>query len=266
MNEQKANKKLIIIIIAVVAAVVLIASGITAAAIIYKHRTQVIVEEITDDSTTTMLSTEEDSTSDEPILEETTQEPTTEVAVKPIGESYGDIVDEYEQKYGYFSKTNPYVTGVCYLNLLDFDADGVDELLILYNTDSNSDEKFYYDIFTYTDQGAEKIASKKLNCVTYDTMQNICYYEEYDTNKVYIYDVDDFDAEETYGSLWTKEGNSFNEAHSLNLTDGFYRLDGDYYAQNDFEEDMFAVSWLDIGTDETEEDLAFTRKCISKMD
>ena len=200
-----------------------------------------------------------------PSKAKTTTKPSTTKKAVSISKAYWDIVEEYEDDYGYFESSDRFVTGVCSLYLIDYDDDGVDELTLIYNTDSYSGQ-FKYDIWTYKNGSAVKVSSRKLRCQTYDMVQNFRTFTNRHTNKTYVYEVEDFDEEIVYGSLYTKEGDRLEEAYCLNLYDGRYRLDGEFFSQNDFEENEFISNYEDIGLEGTEEDIAFVKKCIAKMD
>lgn len=62
---------------------------------------------------------------------------------KPINEQYADIVKEYEEQYGVISKdrdifySSDALGGVSYIDLIDFNGDGVLELLIIFDQCTN---------------------------------------------------------------------------------------------------------------------------------
>lgn len=190
---------------------------------------------------------------------------TAKTATNTISEAYWGVVEDYENKYGDFKNTQPYVTGLCWLELIDFDADGTQELFVAYNDNKNSDSNFKYDIWSYKSGDAVKIASRKLKTGDYDTAKTVHIYVEKATKQSYVYEVDDFEYESVEGSLYTKSGNEFTESYSLIMAESMYRLDRDWYDDDEFSEE-FKMYTIDIGSEETETYIADAKRIISRMD
>lgn len=90
------------------------------------------------------------------------------LSTEAIYSEYRLIVEEYEQKYGelcsvpvneYYSR----IGGLCYLELVDFDNNGTEELLIAYDTDSSSYGHIIVDIWGVVDGNIEELYSLKAN-------------------------------------------------------------------------------------------------------
>lgn len=105
-------------------------------------------------------------------------------------QSYIHIIEKYEQQYGIATlhsidngNSGAYLSGVCFLKLLDFDRDGEKELMLVYEVDDNS---YCSEIFDYINGTCAMLYSTKEVYTTsgspYKTSIVLANYEE----KIYL--------------------------------------------------------------------------------
>lgn len=186
-------------------------------------------------------------------------------ASSSISSAFYAKVEEYEAKYGTFKSTYPYVTGVSYVGLIDFDADGTDELLMVYNNDKNSSDNFNYVVFAYYKGEAVKIADRNVLTGDYDTSKNMAIYYSNDDGMAFIGEVYDYEYEFEKSNLYSKQGETFVRFYDLDAREDKYTLDGEEYSESEFN-DMFETEYLNIGHEDTENEIADAKRIIAHMD
>ncbi len=186
-------------------------------------------------------------------------------ASSSISSAFYAKVEEYEAKYGTFKSTYPYVTGVSYVGLIDFDADGTDELLMVYNNDKNSSDNFNYVVFAYNKGEAVKIADRNVLTGDYDTSKNMAIYYSNDDGMAFIGEVYDYEYEFEKSNLYSKQGETFVRFYDLDAREDKYTLDGEEYSESEFN-DMFETEYLNIGHEDTENEIADAKRIIAHMD
>lgn len=87
---------------------------------------------------------------------------------------YADKFKEYKNKYGNISEkyegdhtSSLYLEGLCYANLIDFNNDNLDELLLVYFDKKN--QKYHYDVYGYKNDDI-KLLESSIN--SYKTLQD----------------------------------------------------------------------------------------------
>ncbi len=201
------------------------------------------------------------------VYDETTEVSKTTKASSSssISSAFYAKVEEYEAKYGTFKRTSPYVTGVSYVGLIDFDADGTDELLMVYNDNKKTSDNFNYVVFAYSNGEAVKIADRNVLTGDYDTSKNIAIYYSNDDGRAYISEVYDFEYEFVKSNLYSKDGLSFVKSYKLDAREDKYTLDSEEYSESDFN-NMFETEYLNIGHEDTENEIGDNKRIIAHMD
>ena len=113
-----------------------------------------------------------DISQDNIVGEEATEKDTVTI----MYQEYYDKLIELQNKYGLcediaeeiddpFLEENCYLTGLCFAKLIDFDADGTEEMILAYNTGQSSDEDFFQDyiveVWAYQGSAIQKVYSDK---------------------------------------------------------------------------------------------------------
>lgn len=96
---------------------------------------------------------------------------TCKVTVKPANKktlarlAYKELIQKYQKKYGKASTGNIqgvfYWKGLCFCKLLDFNGDGIEELILVYQNGKNvvSNIKYNVELWTFNGKAAKKVAS-----------------------------------------------------------------------------------------------------------
>lgn len=95
----------------------------------------------------------------------TTTKVTKVSQVKQAKVKYRNLINRYEKKYG--TAQTGYIEGVfywkglCFAKLLDFDGDGIQELILVYQTGSRkvSDIKYHVEMWSFNGKNAKRVAS-----------------------------------------------------------------------------------------------------------
>lgn len=88
-----------------------------------------------------------------------------ELEVSIRRDDYSSIIESYEEKYGvcssdYYDEYSEKLTGLCFAKLIDFDQNGIDELILVY---TKINENGYYNVaeysvYSYDDETMETIS------------------------------------------------------------------------------------------------------------
>ena len=189
---------------------------------------------------------------------------TTTAAEKSLGQAYSDTVADYESRYGQYKDTYPFVTGVCMIQLTDLDNDGTEDLILAYNDNSNDDANYNYDVFTYRNGEAVKLASRRLMTGDYDTMKTVAFLTDKSTNVTYIEEVEDFEYEYVYSHLYTIKNGNFTEADTFVEDEGSYYIGDSEYDYMTFS-DRYWEEYITIGMDTTKKDLEDAKRLLNNM-
>lgn len=79
--------------------------------------------------------------------------------------AYKKLIQKYEEKYGKAKLVNTagyhYWTGLCFAKLLDFNGDGVDELILAYQREkrNTNNVKYYVELWTFEEKNTKNICS-----------------------------------------------------------------------------------------------------------
>ena len=78
--------------------------------------------------------------------------------------AYRSLIRKYEKKYGIakLNKQKKFWTGLCFAKLLDFNGDGVDELILAYQTETSKIDnvKYHVELWKYDGKSAKKVTSR----------------------------------------------------------------------------------------------------------
>ena len=78
--------------------------------------------------------------------------------------AYRSLIKKYEKKYGAakLNKQNQFWTGLCYAKLLDFNNDGINELILTYQTERYNKDKVQYhvELWKYDGKSAKRVTSR----------------------------------------------------------------------------------------------------------
>lgn len=78
--------------------------------------------------------------------------------------AYRNLIEKYETEYGSASlnEQEQFWTGLCFAKLLDFNGDGVDELILAYQTETSNVDNVEYtvELWEFDGSSAEKVASQ----------------------------------------------------------------------------------------------------------
>ena len=135
---------------------------------------------------------------------------------------YADVVENFIGRYGNLSfggsDNEFYAQGVFKIDLIDFNQDGTDELMILYTAEENGIYP-YFDIFTVEDGGLVKLFSQKTRDEFHEAAMSFCLYQNGGNLYVPVYDSLDnapmyvhlygFDENGEFGEVYQYENNAF---------------------------------------------------------
>ena len=83
---------------------------------------------------------------------------------KDSTKAYRNLIKKYEKKYGAanLNKQKQFWTGLCFAKLLNFNGDDVDELILVYQTETSKIDnvKYHVELWTYDGKTAKKITSR----------------------------------------------------------------------------------------------------------
>lgn len=102
--------------------------------------------------------------------------------IKEYQNKYGNIREKYNENY-----YSLYLEGLCYANLIDFNNDNVDELIIVYFDKEN--KKYHYEIFGYEKNEIKLLESSIDSYKTLDNSNNSDFIDElfnYSTGLIYL--------------------------------------------------------------------------------
>lgn len=78
--------------------------------------------------------------------------------------AYRSLIKKYEKKYGAakLNKQKQFWTGLCYAKLLDFNNDGINELILAYQTEKNKTDNVQYhvELWKYDGKSAKRVTSR----------------------------------------------------------------------------------------------------------
>lgn len=78
--------------------------------------------------------------------------------------AYRNLIQSYEKKYGeaQLNEQKQFWTGLCYAKLLDFNNDGINELILAYQTEKYNKDKvqYYVELWKYDGKSAKRITSR----------------------------------------------------------------------------------------------------------
>ena len=135
---------------------------------------------------------------------------------------YADVVENFIGRYGNLSfggsDNEFYAQGVFKIDLMDFNQDGTDELMILYTAEEN-DIYPHVEIFTVEDGGLVKLFSQKTRDEFHEAAMSFCLYQNGGNLYVPVYDSLDnapmyvhlygFDENGEFGEVYQYENNAF---------------------------------------------------------
>ena len=136
---------------------------------------------------------------------------------------------------------------------------------MVYNNDKNSSDNFNYVVFAYNKGEAVKIADRNVLTGDYDTSKNMAIYYSNDDGMAFIGEVYDYEYEFEKSNLYSKQGETFVRFYDLDAREDKYTLDGEEYSESEFN-DMFETEYLNIGHEDTENEIADAKRIIAHMD
>ena len=78
--------------------------------------------------------------------------------------AYRNLIQSYEKKYGeaQLNEQKQFWTGLCYAKLLDFNNDGINELILAYQTEKYNKDKVQYhvELWKYDGKSAKRVTSR----------------------------------------------------------------------------------------------------------
>lgn len=78
--------------------------------------------------------------------------------------AYRNLIQSYEKKYGeaQLNEQKQFWTGLCYAKLLDFNNDGINELILAYQTEKYNEDKVQYhvELWKYDGKSAKRVTSR----------------------------------------------------------------------------------------------------------
>lgn len=171
----------------------------------------------------------------------TTYESTTETTTKndavTIGEAYSTIIDSYIESKGGYKETSEYPEGVVYVDHIDFDNDGTDELFIVYNNSSFGKDYYCYEVWTYMNESVMKIRDESsLLSISYDGVVTITFVNEYSTGRVFLHqDYKDSDGLYYRGDWQSKVGNEFKYTNTAWFASNYADVGDKSYTYQEFD-------------------------------
>ena len=84
--------------------------------------------------------------------------------IKDPTSAYRNLIQSYEKKYGkaQLNEQKQFWTGLCYAKLLDFNNDGINELILTYQTERYNKDKVQYhvELWKYGGKSAKRVTSR----------------------------------------------------------------------------------------------------------
>ena len=222
-----------------------------------------LIEEIEDstdvekaDSQSDIKTEETDHTQDNIVSEETQS-----ASVNVMYHQYYDKLVEIQDQYGVceeasedtddpFLEENCYLKGLCFAKLIDFDADGTEEMILAYHTGQDSESSFFQnylvEIWAYQDSAIRKVYSAE---PAKEGEGALGIHLSLLDGKYYLYSyIEEFD-EETYESNYIDEWRGFDgeaiDVLKRNVCEIVYSEDGEMETYSIDDIDVTKEEWLE---------------------
>ncbi|GEM_PF-3339108 len=222
-----------------------------------------LIEEIEDstdvekaDSQSDIKTEESDHTQDNIVSEETQS-----ASVNVMYHQYYDKLVEIQDQYGVceeasedtddpFLEENCYLKGLCFAKLIDFDADGTEEMILAYHTGQDSESSFFQnylvEIWAYQDSAIRKVYLAE---PAKEGEGALGIHLSLLDGKYYLYSyIEEFD-EETYESNYIDEWRGFDgeaiDVLKRNVCEIVYSEDGEMETYSIDDIDVTKEEWLE---------------------
>lgn len=222
-----------------------------------------LIEEIEDstdvekaDSQSDIKTEETDHTQDNIVSEETQS-----ASVNVMYHQYYDKLVEIQDQYGVceeasedtddpFLEENCYLKGLCFAKLIDFDADGTEEMILAYHTGQDSESSFFQnylvEIWAYQDSAIRKVYSAE---PAKEGEGALGIHLSLLDGKYYLYSyIEEFD-EEIYESNYIDEWRGFDgeaiDVLKRNVCEIVYSEDGEMETYSIDDIDVTKEEWLE---------------------
>ena len=163
------------------------------------------------------------------------------VSEKTVASSYLEILQELVDSYGVADRGDFAIDGVSYASLYDFDADGSQELFVMYghNSDDDSGYKLVYDVYGYKDGDAYLLAQENASS-SFELSYNINISSV--DGKKYVVTSDDAVCDSTY-FIRTKEGDNW-------VTKELYSYSAEFDFDSRYDHDIYKLDGVEITEEE----------------
>ncbi len=160
-----------------------------------------------------------------------------------IHSAYLDLIEQYEDEYGSCREYEDTLNGLCFADLIDFNNDSMDELLLCFREPKN--DAFQYDVYSFDGKKAQKIYSDVANTASQwlqlatDTLQTVTR-----NGKTYIEKITQQTKDETQWERREYIGYTNDDTLEVQVmlekdpVQNQYRVDGDDVTQEDYKQQL----------------------------